>query len=321
MPLLLRCALLALMAALAIGGVVRPARAVSCNSSGSGAYGTLDMSQTSATATGSMTINCTLGFLESLTGESFTIGIGPGSVGTSTQRRFISGSSALTHELYQDVGLTGIWGSATNVAAYTPGSSYATTVGYSGSSLTATIPVYGRITYSTAVPPGTYAWTDTTSPGGSFIHCNILFGCWFLIGGGNISAAGMTWTVNVPRSCTVSTAALDFGGNGLINTNIDAVGTINLTCSTGTYRLGLGQGLWGTAVTDRKMKSGSNTIDYKLFRESARSTNWGETDTVDTVDFTSTGASQNISVYGRVPAQTSRPAGTYSDSVAITIYY
>ncbi|HHI81785.1 MAG TPA: spore coat U domain-containing protein, partial [Rhizobiales bacterium] len=60
---------------------------------------------------------------------------------------------------------------------------------------------------------------------------------------------------------------------------------------------------------------------YKMFSDSGRTSNWGETVTVDTVAGIGNGASQTLTIYGRVPAQTTPAPGTYTDTVTITVTY
>jgi spore coat protein U-like protein len=67
--------------------------------------------------------------------------------------------------------------------------------------------------------------------------------------------------------------------------------------------------------------SGSNFINYALYRDSARTANWGNTVGTDTVSGTGTGANQSLTVYGRVPAQTTPVAGTYTDTIVVTVTY
>ena len=57
------------------------------------------------------------------------------------------------------------------------------------------------------------------------------------------------------------------------------------------------------------MTNGSNTINYLLYTDSARTTVWGNTVGTDTVAAIGNGASQSFTVYGRVPAQTTPASG------------
>jgi spore coat protein U-like protein len=69
------------------------------------------------------------------------------------------------------------------------------------------------------------------------------------------------------------------------------------------------------------MRNATRYITYELYRNSARTQRWGNTLNTDTVTGTGNGNIQNLSVYGRVPAQTTPNAGTYTDVVVVTVTY
>ncbi len=69
------------------------------------------------------------------------------------------------------------------------------------------------------------------------------------------------------------------------------------------------------------MINGTNTVGYQLYQNAGRTTVWGNTPGTDTVPGTGSGASQTLTVYGRVPPQTTPPAATYNDSVTVTVNY
>lgn len=138
-----------------------------------------------------------------------------------------------------------------------------------------------------------------------------------------------TFTVGatVADSCSVSASNLAFGNiDPLLNstTATDATTTISVTCANGTaYNVGLNAGTaTGATVTARKMTSGTNTLDYALYSDSGRTTNWGNTVGTDTVAGTGSGAAQSLTVYGRVPSgQVSAQTGSYSDTITVTVTY
>jgi spore coat protein U-like protein len=69
------------------------------------------------------------------------------------------------------------------------------------------------------------------------------------------------------------------------------------------------------------MINGTNTVGYQLYRDTGRTQVWGTTIGTDTVAGTGNGTSQAITVYGRVPPQTTPPAATYNDTVNVTVTY
>jgi spore coat protein U-like protein len=121
----------------------------------------------------------------------------------------------------------------------------------------------------------------------------------------------------------VTTNTLDFGTVGVITANVDQTATFQVQCTnTTTYNIGLNAGSTsGGTTTTRKMTSGSATIDYKMFSDSPRTTNWGNTVGTDTVADTGTGSAITYTIYGRVAPQSTPAPNTYTDTVTITVTY
>ncbi len=139
------------------------------------------------------------------------------------------------------------------------------------------------------------------------------------------ATSSFTVQLTIAAQCTiVSTSTLNFGTNGVINANIEQSATLNVQCTNTTpYNIGLDGGANGGTTTTRLMKGGptNETIQYKLFSNSGRTTNWGNTVGTDTVASTGNGASQPFTIYGRVPPQTTPTPGAYSDTVTVTVTY
>lgn len=132
-------------------------------------------------------------------------------------------------------------------------------------------------------------------------------------------------TATVTTACTVSATNLAFGNYDPTSSSpTDGTSTVTVRCTLATtYHVRLNQGLYGTGVTDRKMQiSGDTTkLNYALYRDATRLLNWGETDGVDTVDGVGTGLSVGHTVYGRIAAEQTVPAGSYSDTITVTVSY
>jgi spore coat protein U-like protein len=139
-------------------------------------------------------------------------------------------------------------------------------------------------------------------------------------------AAGNTFnvTATVLQTCSVSVNDLNFGSINVVqNQDWDSTTTISLTCGSGlNYNVGLDAGLNGGTVTTREMMNNGVPLDYALYQDTNRTTNWGNSAGVDTVSSQGTGSQQTLTVYGRVPnGQTTVGAGTYSDTVTVYVYY
>jgi spore coat protein U-like protein len=136
----------------------------------------------------------------------------------------------------------------------------------------------------------------------------------------------MSVTATVTANCTVSTTALAFGSvNTISGSNIDSTGGINVTCTNGTAwsaAAGVGSGS-GASYANRRMTAGANLLNYNIYTTNARTTVWGDgTSGTSPIAGTGTGAVQAVTVYGRVASgQTGVPAGSYADTVTVTVTY
>ncbi len=131
-------------------------------------------------------------------------------------------------------------------------------------------------------------------------------------------------TITIQASCqVVSSNSLNFGTQGVLSANADATATFTVQCTNTTpYNVGLNGGTTsGGTTTTRLMANGANTVAYKMFSDSAHTTNWGNTVGTDTVAGTGSGAQQTLTIYGRVPAQTTPAPATYNDTVTVTVTY
>ncbi len=134
-----------------------------------------------------------------------------------------------------------------------------------------------------------------------------------------------TVQIRILDSCTVGTpATLDFGSQSALTASQDQTTSIQVTCSLTTpYHIGLNQGVNGASVSTRKMKgsTSADTVSYALYSNALRTSNWGETVSMDTVDSIGTGLPVSHLVYGRVPAQTTPRPDIYTDTITVTVNY
>lgn len=133
-------------------------------------------------------------------------------------------------------------------------------------------------------------------------------------------------SATVVATCTVSASALNFGAAipTPVNAPVDATSTVTATCSNSvpyTVALNAGQGA-GATVATRRLSSGTNTVNYSLYLDAARTTLWGD-GTAGTVQnsLTGTGVAQPIVVFGRIPAGQTPAIGTYNDVVTVTVTF
>lgn len=139
-------------------------------------------------------------------------------------------------------------------------------------------------------------------------------------------SATMGVSATVTANCTISTTPVAFGSvNTLSGANVDANGTVTVSCTAGapwTLSADAGGGS-GATMAVRRMTFGANTLNYTIHTTAGHGTVWGNgTSSTATIGGTGTGAAQSVTVYGRVfSGQTGVPAGSYSDTVNVTVTY
>jgi len=128
-------------------------------------------------------------------------------------------------------------------------------------------------------------------------------------------------------NCDVSATNMAFGSfSPLIDSTVDSTATITVTCNKAIpYTIALSPGGSGT-YSPRHMTNGGNQLAYNLYSDAGYSQIWGN----------GTGGSSMVSglidvrfgltehtVYGRIPLSTQRSAvaGSYSDSITVTVTY
>jgi spore coat protein U-like protein len=275
-------------------------------------------SQTDANATLSYTCQNSANQTRAAT-VCFSIGDGVEGGGAANPRRMQNGTGdPLMFQLWQNASHTTIWGS-TFFGVNTP-LEVDVRIGRRGS-VSGSATLYGRIVagQTTAVPG---AYQDQFTGGHTALTINE----------GNSQPPGscstsilsqfpFTVTANVSSQCSVSATTLDFGTVGLLAANTDGASTVSVQCANGVaYQVGLNNGQHASGNT-RRMQGPGGLVSYELYRNTTRTQRWGNTLNSDTVIGSGNGGTQNLTVYGRVPAQTTPSAGTYNDTITVTVTY
>lgn len=338
MPLIaLRLAMLGLL--LAAAGAVRAA-SVSCSASMSdlafpavdpfgGAVATDATLRYTCTYSCSGLIDCTNNiFTRYFISMCFNIESGASGGGNCTPRRLLSGSAAMQFQIYKDASRASSWGSDSGCAGSNVGVNMDFQPPSNGSSQGGILTAYGQVPGSqSALVPGNYSNffsgastklsyrmnSDPFGGGGTYPGC----------GTANNGSFPFSASASVAKQCTVTATNIDFGTKGPLSAVTDATSTITAKCTNTTpYQVGLDNGS-NASGSARRLRRGvaSDYLGYELYRDSARSQRWGNTMDVDRVTATGSAANQNFTVYGRVPAQSTPPAGTYTDTITVTVTY
>lgn len=294
-------------------------------------FGTLTISALSgATTTGAVSITCPSGQGNN-SPWSYCISIGAGNNSASASARTMtSGSNSISYNLYTDSAYTNPYTYLGNTIFTYPYSNA------SGSTATSTI--YAMIlSPGPGIPPGTYTDTYTNSTEAIVnidtapVAYSVPETCTGVSGANWFNTLTFTVVVTVQPTCTLTLSSLNFGSTSApMTSNATATATIGATCSASTpYSIGLDNGQYANG-SQRRMQSGSGDyINYNLYLDSGLTQSWSTsssptfcTNGLNTcVLNTGTGANQNVTIYGQVPAQSTPSPGLYSDSVVVTLTY
>jgi spore coat protein U-like protein len=317
--------LLACVALLALALAIAPMRAsaqnITCSATMTNvAFGSVNplSSQTDANAT--LNYSCTNSANQTRHATvCFSIGDGVQGGGNANPRRMQDGAgNPLWFQLFQNAARTTVWGS-TFFGVNTPVEidlSIARRATVTGSAT-----LYGRVVNGqTTAVPGAYQDQFTgnhtavtinessSSPPGS---CSTSI----------LSQFPFSVSATVSSQCSVSATTLDFGTVGLLSANTDNTSALTVQCANGVaYQVGLDTGQHATGPT-RRLQGPGGFVTYELYRNSARTQRWGTTLNSDTVAGSGNGSNQALTVYGRVPGQTTPSAGTYNDTITVTVTY
>jgi spore coat protein U-like protein len=130
-------------------------------------------------------------------------------------------------------------------------------------------------------------------------------------------------------ACTiVSALGPNFGAyNALTPTPVDSTGSVTLQCapSTKNIRVDLSAGSSGT-YAGRTLRNGANTMLYNLYRDATLTSVWG--DGTGGTSFLFIGnwsggphTPQTHVIYGRIPALQDVAAGSYTDTIVVTVQF
>jgi spore coat protein U-like protein len=130
--------------------------------------------------------------------------------------------------------------------------------------------------------------------------------------------------------CSVSSTGTAFGSYDTLSNNVkDTVGTIFVTCSGSVgdavnYSIALSAG--DGPFASRFMEATSTNLNYNLFTDGSHAVIWGDgtgnTGTVsDNYTLSATTITRQYLVHGEISAQNGPLAGTYMDTLVITLTY
>ena len=182
-----------------------------------------------------------------------------------------------------------------------------------------TLPLYLKTTSGVNVPAGTY--TDTLTLTWSYKICfvGILGICSYTTG---TATSTVTVTLIVTNDCAIDTAPdVDFGSAALPADFSDVSSSLGVRCtSNASYTVNLTSSN-ATSGNWRQMSatttSGTSYLQYQL--QQSDGTVWTDTAALSSVG---TGSTQTLNYTAVInPDQSNQPAGSYSDTITVTVTY
>ena len=134
------------------------------------------------------------------------------------------------------------------------------------------------------------------------------------------------------QSCTVSGVPVSFGiYNPLAGAPTTATGTVTVSCTVTligfleSWTVALSSGNSGNFTT-RRLANGSSSLSYNLYTSAAYTSVWGDgsgsTSVASGSSLLGVGTTNtNYTVYGRIPAGQDAAAGTFTDTIVVTLNY
>ena len=137
-------------------------------------------------------------------------------------------------------------------------------------------------------------------------------------------------TATVVNSCVINSATALAFPNYDVNSPSATTGssTINVNCTKGdAYTIALNYGANGGSAANRIMVSGANQLNYNLYTDSGYTKVWNSTcggaNNCDggTGAGPGVGNQQTYTVYGQIAAGQNVPAGSYADTITLTVTF
>lgn len=147
-------------------------------------------------------------------------------------------------------------------------------------------------------------------------------------------------SVSAAVTCDVTATGVAFGiYNPIAGTNLDTTGNINFSCTrTGlldltpgvSYSILLNTGGSGS-YSSRQLSSGADTLNYNLYRDTARTLIWGDgtggsstqpgSVSFPLISLSSVTRDNDHPTYGRLFGGQNIPAGSYTDTITVTVEF
>lgn len=305
-----------------LGVLPQRASAQTCSASPSAlSFGNVSpIGMSAVAATGTVSISCTWPAITLTPSVQVCL-----NMGGTTPRYLAIGANQLQYNLYQDAAHSLAWGST---ALGTTPISVVLNKPLTGNTATTSVNFYGQITASQPTVPT--SGNANTVYSQTLSQTSLTYGFFLLVTPGcaalttSAGSFGFTASATVVNNCLISATNMAFTSTGVLSSALNATGAITARCTNGdAYEIALSSGASGNVAARQMQRSGGGgAVNYQLYTDAARTSAWGD-GTAGTTMATGTGSGNavSITVYGRVPAQTTPMPGSYSDTITATISF
>jgi spore coat protein U-like protein len=139
------------------------------------------------------------------------------------------------------------------------------------------------------------------------------------------AVANLAVSATVAANCTIADGTLAFGNYDPIVANassdLDKTGTFTVTCTKNGANIYVGAGNGGNFLVNRRLKSGTDYLNYEMYTSVGRITPWGTTLATGLAVVPNGKTAVTMTVYGRIPANQDQPIGSYTDTVVMTVNF
>lgn len=293
------------------------------------------ISGTDYTLTGSGTLTCVFAPLSPLlTGYvSACLNLAAGTNSASADARMLgNGTLRMPYNLYvaSSYAPSSIWGGPGVVGA--PSSlplSISMGLLSLGGTATRNFNFYGKIPAGTALAAVATVGNANTDYSSSFTGAGTLTYTFTSVAPPtNCTASSASFGFSVKatavNNCTITATPMAFANATILSGAVRSTSTLTVRCvNNNAYRIALSGGTINNNVAARQMKNTvtAGRVAYRL-SASLDGPLWGDgTAGTAVVEGVGTGNSVPVTIYGRVPAQTTPEPGDYKDTVTATIYF
>lgn len=129
--------------------------------------------------------------------------------------------------------------------------------------------------------------------------------------------------LTVINGCAVTATDMDFGSPAPGTTIVNSTATVTVRCSSPSiYLVTMDRGDHAAGAQRRMLGTTGDFVEYSLFRNAARTQDWGNTLFTGRLGIGPAGTPTDYTVYGRIPVlDTAILQGSYLDTVTVTVNF